>query len=33
MTAVSLYTPLAFPRIAQRRFTLPKLIYLAPVRY
>jgi protein-S-isoprenylcysteine O-methyltransferase Ste14 len=31
MTAVSLYTPLAFLRIAQRRFTLPKLIYLAPV--
>jgi cytochrome bd ubiquinol oxidase subunit II len=31
MAAVSLYTPLAFPRIAQRWFTMPNLIYLAPV--
>ncbi len=31
MAAVSLYTPLAFPRIAQRWFTLPNLIYLSPV--
>jgi len=31
MAAVSLYTPLAFPRIAQRWFTLPNMIYLAPV--
>jgi cytochrome d ubiquinol oxidase subunit II len=31
MAAVSLYTPLAFPRIAQRWFTLPNLYYLSPV--
>jgi cytochrome bd ubiquinol oxidase subunit II len=31
VAAVSLYTPLAFPRIAQRWFTLPNLIYLSPV--
>src|SRR5271169_2054394 len=31
MAAVSLYTPLAIPRIAQRWFTLPNLIYLSPV--
>jgi cytochrome bd ubiquinol oxidase subunit II len=31
MVAVSLYTPLAFPRIAHRWFTLPNLIYLSPV--
>jgi cytochrome d ubiquinol oxidase subunit II len=31
MAAVSLYTPLAFPRIAQRWFALPNLIYLSPV--
>jgi cytochrome bd ubiquinol oxidase subunit II len=31
MAVVSLYTPLAFPRIAQRWFTLPNLIYLSPV--
>jgi cytochrome d ubiquinol oxidase subunit II len=31
MAAVSLYTPLAFPRIAQRWFTLPNLYELAPV--
>jgi cytochrome d ubiquinol oxidase subunit II len=31
MAAVSLYTPFAFPRIAQRWFTLPNLIYLSPV--
>jgi cytochrome bd ubiquinol oxidase subunit II len=31
MAAVSLYTPLAFPRIAHRWFTLPNLIYLSPV--
>jgi cytochrome bd ubiquinol oxidase subunit II len=31
MAAVSLYTPIAFPRIAQRWFTLPNLIYLSPV--
>jgi cytochrome d ubiquinol oxidase subunit II len=31
IVAVSLYTPLAFPRIAQRWFTMPNLIYLAPV--
>jgi len=31
MAAVSLYTPLAFPRIAQRWFTLPNLLYLSPV--
>jgi cytochrome bd ubiquinol oxidase subunit II len=31
MAAVSLYTPLASPRIAQRWFTLPNLYYLAPV--
>jgi cytochrome bd ubiquinol oxidase subunit II len=31
MAAVSLYTPFALPRIAQRWFTLPNLFYLAPV--
>jgi cytochrome d ubiquinol oxidase subunit II len=31
MAAVSIYTPLAFPRIAQRWFTVPRLFYLAPV--
>jgi cytochrome d ubiquinol oxidase subunit II len=31
MAAVSLYTPLASPRIAHRWFTLPNLYYLAPV--
>jgi cytochrome d ubiquinol oxidase subunit II len=31
MAAVSLFTPLAFPRIAQRWLTLPNLIYLSPV--
>ena len=31
MAAVSIYTPLAFPRIAQRWLTMPNLIYLAPV--
>ncbi len=31
MAAVSLYTPLAFPRIAQRWLTMPNLLYLAPV--
>ena len=31
MAVVSLYAPLAFPRIAQRWFTLPNLIYLSPV--
>jgi cytochrome d ubiquinol oxidase subunit II len=31
MAAVSLYTPLTIPRIAQRWFTMPNLIYLAPV--
>ena len=31
MAAVSIYTSLAFPRIAQRWFTLPNLIYLSPV--
>jgi cytochrome d ubiquinol oxidase subunit II len=31
MAAVSLYTPLAFPRIAQRWLTLPNLLYLTPV--
>jgi cytochrome d ubiquinol oxidase subunit II len=31
MAAVSLYTPLAIPRIAQRWFTMPNLIYLSPV--
>ena len=31
MVAVSLYTPLTIPRIAHRWFTLPNLIYLAPV--
>ncbi len=31
MAAVSLYTPLTIPRIAQRWFTLPNLYYLAPV--
>jgi cytochrome d ubiquinol oxidase subunit II len=31
MAAVSLYTPLAFPRIAQRWLTLPNLIYLSPM--
>jgi cytochrome d ubiquinol oxidase subunit II len=31
MAAVSLYTPLTVPRIAQRWFTMPDLLYLAPV--
>ena len=31
MAAVSLYTPLAIPRIAQRWFSMPNLLYLAPV--
>jgi cytochrome d ubiquinol oxidase subunit II len=31
MAAVSLWTPLAFPRIAQRWFTLPNFFYLLPV--
>jgi len=31
MAAVSIFTPLAFPRIAARWFTLPNLFYLAPV--
>ena len=31
MAAVSLYTPLTIPRIAQRWFTMPNLLYLAPV--
>ena len=31
MAAVSLYTPLTIPRIAHRWFTMPNLIYLAPV--
>ena len=31
MAAVSLYTPLTVPRIAQRWFTMPNLLYLAPV--
>jgi len=31
MTAVSIFTPLAIPRIAERWFTLPNLFYLSPV--
>jgi cytochrome d ubiquinol oxidase subunit II len=31
MAAVSVYTPLTVPRIAQRWFTMPNLLYLAPV--
>lgn len=31
MAAVSLFTPLTIPRIAQRWFTLPNLFYFAPV--
>jgi len=31
MAAVSIYTPLALPRIAHRWFTLPNLFYLAPI--
>ena len=31
MAAVSIFTPLEFPRIADRWFTYPNLIYLAPV--
>ena len=31
MAAVSIFTPLEFPRIADRWFTFPNLIYLAPV--
>jgi cytochrome d ubiquinol oxidase subunit II len=31
MAAVSLWTPLAFPRIAERWFTLPNIFYLWPV--
>ena len=31
MAAVSLYTPLTIPRIAHRWFTMPNLIYLAPI--
>lgn len=31
MAVVSLYTPLTVPRIAQRWFTMPNLLYLAPV--
>jgi cytochrome d ubiquinol oxidase subunit II len=31
MAAVSVYTPLTIPRIAQRWFTLPNLLYLFPV--
>jgi len=31
MAVVSIYTPLAFPRIAQRWLTMPNLFYLAPV--
>jgi cytochrome bd ubiquinol oxidase subunit II len=31
MAAVSIYTPLALPRIAHRWFAMPNLLYLAPV--
>ena len=31
MAAVSLYTPLAFPRIAERWFSVPNILYLWPV--
>ena len=31
MAAVSLWTPLAFPRIAERWFSLPNFFYLWPV--
>jgi cytochrome bd ubiquinol oxidase subunit II len=31
MAAVSIFTPLEFPRISQRWFTLPNLYYLSPV--
>ncbi|MFZ0776453.1 MAG: cytochrome d ubiquinol oxidase subunit II [Xanthobacteraceae bacterium] len=31
MAAISLYTPLTVPRIAQRWFTMPNLLYLAPL--
>ncbi len=31
MAVVSLWTPLAFPRIAERWFTLPNILYLWPV--
>jgi cytochrome d ubiquinol oxidase subunit II len=31
MVAVSLYTPLAFPRIGQRWLTTPNIFYLAPI--
>lgn len=31
MAIVSLWTPIAFPRIAERWFTTPNLFYLAPV--
>jgi len=31
MAAVSVYTPLAIPRIAQRWFSMPNFVYLAPV--
>jgi cytochrome bd ubiquinol oxidase subunit II len=31
MVAVSLFTPFAFPRIAQRWLTMPNLLYLSPV--
>jgi len=31
MAAVSVYTPLEFPRIAQRWLTMPNLLYLSPV--
>jgi|SRR5579862_3204609 cytochrome bd ubiquinol oxidase subunit II len=31
MAAVSIYTPLTIPRIAQRWFTMPNILYLSPV--
>jgi len=31
MAAVSIYTPLEFPRVAQRWFTMPNLLYLSPI--
>jgi cytochrome d ubiquinol oxidase subunit II len=31
MAAVSLWTPLSFPRIAERWFSLPNILYLWPV--
>ncbi|HUZ33930.1 MAG TPA: cytochrome d ubiquinol oxidase subunit II [Xanthobacteraceae bacterium] len=33
MVAVSIFTPLEFPRIAQRWFTLPNLYYLLPIPF